>query len=104
MNKGNQQELHMNTSSKTIIAVTLLCTGFSQVNAKNSHKDSPPRPLFSAIDINGDGDIDIDEFSSQKAPREGHQKIFSKIDKDGNGVITKKEFMSHKPPKKKGRK
>ncbi len=94
----------MNKSLKTIIAVTLLCAGFSQVNAKDSHEDHPPRPLFSAIDINGDGDIDFDEFSSQKAPREGHQKIFSKIDKDGNGVITKKEFMSHKPPKKKGRK
>lgn len=92
----------MNKSSKTIIAVTLLCAGLAQVNAKNSHEDHPPRPSFSAIDINGDGDIDFDEFSSQKAPREGHQKIFSKIDKDDNGVITKAEFMSHKPPKKKG--
>ena len=96
----------MNMKSKVIIAVTLLCVGIVQVNAKNSQKSKegpPPRPLFSAIDINGDGDIDFDEFSSQQEPREGYQKIFSHIDTDNNGVITKTKFNNHKPPKKKGK-
>lgn len=93
-------------SSKTIIAITLICIGLAQANAKNppqSQEGPPPRPLFSAIDVNGDDEIDFDEFSSQKSPRENFQKIFSKIDKDDNGVITKAEFINHKPPKKKGR-
>jgi hypothetical protein len=90
--------------SKTIIAVTFLCAGLAQVNAKDTSRSKegpPPRPLFSAIDINGDRDIDFVEFSSTKVPREGHQHIFSQIDQDNNGVISKTEFMNHKPPKKK---
>ena len=96
----------MNMKSKVIIAVTLLCVSIIHVNAKNPQKSKegpPPRPLFSAIDINNDGDIDFDEFSSQQEPREGYQKIFSQIDNDDNGVITKAEFNNHKPPKKKGK-
>jgi hypothetical protein len=96
----------MNMKSKVIITVTLLCVGIIHVNAKNPQKSKegpPPRPLFSAIDINNDGDIDFDEFSSQQEPREGYQKIFSQIDNDDNGVITKAEFNDHKPPKKKGK-
>lgn len=97
----------MNMSSKTIIAVTILCAGLAQVNAKDtsrSQEGPPPRPLFSDIDSNGDGDIDFDEFSARKVPKEGHQHIFSQIDQDNNGVISKTEFMNHKPPKRKGRK
>jgi Ca2+-binding EF-hand superfamily protein len=97
----------MNISSNTIIAITLFLTALTQANAGNNphpQKKPPPRPSFSTIDINSDGYIDFKEFSSQKAPREDHQKIFDKIDKDDNGVISKAELMNQKPPKKKGRK
>ena len=93
----------MNISSKTIIAGTLLCAELTQTQArKNSHHENgpPPHPLFSDIDINNNGYIDFDEFSTQKAPKKGDQNFFSKMDKDDNDMISKAEFMNHKPPKK----
>lgn len=86
---------------KAIVVLALLFTVFSQVQAdENQHRKEGPRqrPCFSSLDINGDGDINFDEFSSHKLPRGDHETVFANFDSDGNGVISKEEFKNHKPP------
>lgn len=60
--------------------------------------ERPPRPTFSEIDINTDGEIDFDEFSSHEVPHGDHQKIFTDIDADNDGIISEQEYIEHKPP------
>lgn len=71
-----------------------------------SDKNGPPqRPTFESLDLNQNGDIDFDEFSSKELPRGDHQTIFDAIDADNNGVISNDEFTNHtppQPPKRKG--
>ena len=88
---------------KAITSLILLLTVSSQIQAKNtSHSQNgpPPRPSFSSLDTNSDGDISLDEFSVQKElPFGDHQTVFSSIDSDNNGVISSSEFENHKPPR-----
>lgn len=93
----------MKIQSKALLAITMLMVIFTQANAQDQKRDRPARPDFSSIDKNGDGDINMDEFSQQKLPRGDHQSIFSDIDSDNNGVISEKEFKSHRPPAKQKR-
>jgi len=69
----------------------------------HSKEGRPARPSFVTIDINSDGGIDFDEFSSHPPPKKRQKRIFAAIDQDNNGVISKAEFIRHKPRKKKGR-
>lgn len=73
----------------------------NQAFAKNKQSDEnkPPRPDFSTIDTNKDGDIDLDEFSSLRLPFGDHQTVFDSIDTDNNGIISNEEFKNHKPPR-----
>jgi len=96
----------MGTYTTRIIAVTLLVIASSQAQAKNteSNQENPrQRPCFSSIDTNGDGDIDLNEFSSHKLPHGDHQTVFNTIDSDKNGIISHEEFVNHKPPHRKNR-
>tara|TARA_R110001583_G_scaffold103271_1_gene250429 strand:+ start:2324 stop:2641 length:318 start_codon:yes stop_codon:yes gene_type:complete len=93
--------------NKLIIAIILLILASSLVHAKNSMSDKnepPPRPCFNSLDLNEDGDIDFDEFSSQEIPHGDHQTIFNSIDINNNGVISSEEFINHKPPQPQKRK
>lgn len=92
---------------KLILAITLIMTTSSLVQAKDDErsKNGPPkRPNFESIDINENGEIDFDEFSSQKFPHGDPQTIFDKIDTNSDGFISNEEFVNHKPPQRKKRK
>jgi len=96
----------MSKQSKNVLAITLLFVIFSQTpaQAQEQNRDRPgPPPAFSSIDINGDGEVDFDEFSQQQLPNGDHQSIFDDIDSDSNGVISKTEFKDHRPPAKQKR-
>jgi len=91
----------MSIYSKAIVALALLFTIFSQVQAdeKQHSREGPrQRPCFSSLDSNSDGDINFNEFSSHKLPRGDHETVFTNIDSDANGMISKEEFKNHKPP------
>jgi len=91
----------MSVHSKLIILVTLLIVGSSLAHAKKNIQNKGQehqRPSFESIDINTDGDIDFDEFSSHELPHGDHQSIFTSIDTDNNGVISQEEFDNHIPP------
>ncbi|TYK64519.1 EF-hand domain-containing protein [Colwellia echini] len=96
----------MNHYTKLVLAITLTISATSIVHADNSErsKNGPPqRPTFESIDINEDGEIDFDEFSSHEVPHGDYETVFNMIDIDGDGIITVEEFESHKPPKPKKR-
>jgi Ca2+-binding EF-hand superfamily protein len=91
----------MKIYSKTIILITLLLATSSQIQAKDNMKHKKQRPNFSSLDINSDGVIDFDEFSSHKIPHAVHQTVFNNIDTDDSGQISEEEFKNHKPPRRK---
>lgn len=88
----------MNNKGCAVILLSLAI--FSQAQAKNdSDRRGPPeRPSFSSIDLDGNGEVSFDEFSSHEIPFGEHQTIFDHIDSDQNGSITQEEFENHKPP------
>lgn len=91
----------MRIYTNPIIAIVLLLTAASVVQAKNmEHKNegAHQRPSFESIDANVDGDVDFDEFASHELPHGDHQTVFNLIDTDNNGVISQDEFDNHKPP------
>jgi Ca2+-binding EF-hand superfamily protein len=45
---------------------------------------------FDAVDANGDGSVDTEEFV--KATESGVKKSFADLDKDGDGKLSKKEY------------
>lgn len=60
-------------------------------------------PPMSTIDIDGDGFVSLEEFSSHPVPRGDHSEIFSRIDSDADGYISEDELTSHKPKRKERR-
>jgi len=93
----------MNMQSKSLLVVTFLVIISTQTQAQEQNRDRQGPPAFSSIDINGDGEIDLDEFSQYPLPSGDHQTIFSHIDSDNDGVITSIEFKNHRPPAKQKR-
>lgn len=94
----------MNNNTKLILAIMLLISVSSFVQANNTNqnkKGSHQRPTFESIDTNADGDIDFEEFSAHKLPYGDHQTVFDNIDFDTNGIISNVEFVNHKPPQRK---
>jgi hypothetical protein len=55
-------------------------------------------PPFSSLDLNGDGEVTLDEFKSHDIPRGDHTEVFNSIDTDADGVLTQSEFSGHRPP------
>ena len=85
----------INMQTKTVLAITLLLVIFSQApaQAKEQNRDRPgPPPAFSSIDVNGDDEINFEEFSQQELPHGDHQTIFN--ESDNNGVLSKTEFKT----------
>lgn len=88
-------------SLTAIALITALCIGFTaQVDARN-RENKPPRPDFSTIDVDGNGVIDLSEFSAQELPpgMDDVEEMFNQIDADQNGEISEEELTSHKPPR-----
>ena len=91
----------MSYYTKLILAFTLVLSTSNLVQAKNTEhrKDGPPkRPSFASIDLNENGEIDFEEFSSHKLPHGDHQTVFDNIDTNDDGFISNDEFVNHKPP------
>lgn len=96
----------MKAQLKTMLTLAVLAGFTSQAYAFGNQEDrgqKPERPSFTSIDLNGDGAVDLDEFSQHEIPHGDHQTVFSRIDLDGDGVITEQEFTDHKPPRPKKR-
>lgn len=89
--------------SKVLLISSIIFSGFSFTEAKKNH---PPRegkgerPSFTALDLNSDGGIDFEEFTSKAPPSGDHQAVFLTIDSNDDGVIDEQEFINHKPPHK----
>jgi len=90
----------MKTRLLTFITLTALMAtiGSTQAAEEHSHQ-KPAKPDFSTLDLNVNGEIDFDEFSSHEIPMGDHQTVFEHIDADSNGVISEEEFANHKPPR-----
>lgn len=86
------------------ILLTLVFSLTTLVQAAPPEQDRKPRPVFSDIDTNSDGDISFEEFSARELPHGEHEEIFAIIDADNNGVISIEEFENHKPPRPKDQK
>lgn len=85
----------MMTYPKLLIATAILLTTSHQVLADDSAQDNerpPERPSFTALDVNSDGGIDLEEFSANQ------ESVFIRIDTDQDGAISEEEFEAHKPP------
>ena len=89
--------------TKLMIAATLIASISGGAQAENNRGERPERPSFSSLDINEDGEISFDEFSSHDVPHGDHQTIFDHIDTDGDGIITSDEFENHTPPQRQRR-
>ena len=68
---------------------------------KNRHQDPPS---FSTLDKDGNGWIELSEFSQHQIPHGYHEQVFNNIDADSDGLISESELTSHKPPHLKPRK
>lgn len=90
----------MTIQSKILFTLLFTTVISTQALAKRppGNGDRPEHPRFSSLDINEDGIINFDEFSSKEIPFGDHQTVFENIDSDGNGEISPEEFKNHKPP------
>ncbi|MEI6893796.1 MAG: EF-hand domain-containing protein [Colwellia sp.] len=96
----------MNDYTKLILAMTLIFSTSSLVQANDAEQnrgERPQRPTFESLDLNNDGGISFDEFSSHDIPHGDYQTMFNAMDTDGDGIISKEEFSNHKPPQRKKR-
>lgn len=89
----------MKTYLKQACIGFLFATFCASALADNNQRHQKPRPKFSMLDLNTDGDIDFSEFASHQLPFGDHKTVFNHIDRDQNGVISKQEFADHKPPR-----
>lgn len=92
----------MKSSLNIIMVLVLLLSAFTLSYAEEQDEQAgkrPPRPNFSSVDSDGNGEVSLDEFSLQALPHGDHETIFSEIDSDSDGVITEQEYSDHRPPR-----
>lgn len=98
--------MHYSCAIKLALATTIVISTSALVQAKNNEQSQngpPKRPSFESLDLNEDGEIKFEEFSSHVLPHGDHQTVFNVIDTDGDSIITLDEFTNHKPPQRKKR-
>lgn len=92
----------MKLSLNIIVVLGLLLSAFTLSYAEEQYEKEgkrPPRPDFSSVDSDSNGEVSLDEFSQQALPHGDYETIFSEIDSDSDGVITEQEYSDHKPPR-----
>lgn len=57
----------------------------------------PPRPEFSSLDTNEDGQIEWDEFATQEVPHGTADEVFQNMDTNEDGFLSEEEYSAHKP-------
>lgn len=56
------------------------------------------RPAFTLLDLDGSGEIDFAEFSTQQLPNQNeHNVLFTEMDRDNNGVVNETEYYHQFP-------
>lgn len=58
----------------------------------------PAPPPFAKLDIDGNGEVTLDEFRQLSIPHGDHQTGFTYIDSNGDGLVSEHEWLDHKPP------
>lgn len=101
-------------TSLYILSAMVLATSLSFAQDKPEGPDGPGKPgrpkpeeVFTKLDVDGDGNVTLEEFKQGPKAQENPEKaeeIFKKIDADANGNITLKEFKAHRPPHGPGKK
>lgn len=56
-------------------------------------------PPFSALDLDRDDVLTLDEFERHQIPQGNHADILRSIDANADGVVTRSEYESHRPPR-----
>ena len=79
-----------------ILFTAMLALGGCQPPGRSGDMRGPP--AFNTLDLNGDGQLTLEEFGRHDIPRGDHAEIFKLIDTSGDGVISEEEYTSHRPP------
>jgi hypothetical protein len=56
-------------------------------------------PVFTEIDLDGNGSVTLEEFKQHEIPHGSHEEAFSHIDSNGDESISEDELKNHKPPR-----
>lgn len=83
----------------TIISIALLLSLNTAMAAERDGERPPPRPEFSVLDANSDGQIEWEEFASQEVPMGTTEEAFQRMDTDQDGFVSAQEYADHKPPR-----
>lgn len=87
---------------KYLLAPLILSVLALPTLAQNKNPDDerrPQRPVFTDIDTNEDGNIELSEFSALPHKHDDYESLFNRIDANEDGVISAQEFTEHKPPR-----
>jgi hypothetical protein len=93
-----------------ILIIWSIATASYVVSADSSQGDKPEKrsddphenrtrkpPVFSTVDLDGNGSITLEEFKQYKLKHNRHQRTFNRIDSDGDQLISEQELKNHKP-------
>ena len=86
----------MSKRKNVIVAVILFLGVTAQSYAQEKGPGAPP--AFSSVDLDGNGEVNFEEFSQQKLPGGDPKEVFDSIDSNDDEIITEQEFIDHKPP------
>lgn len=89
-----------------ISALSTTATACAQTQGDDGEQRQGRRgpPTFTALDLNGDSGVTLEEFQQHDVPHGDHSTIFNAIDSNGDGLISEAELTEHKPPRRGGNK
>lgn len=110
LSRGSIRQPSVSVKQSIIIPISVVllsCASAQEKGGDHRREDrkGPPRPeeFLKAYDLNKDGKVSKEEFSSgERASRldpEIRSKIFNRLDKDGDGFISIKELKGMAPKK-----